>query len=78
MKNFNDITWEDISPVVYGIVAGCIICIPLVWGIVHMEQKEQTAPPQKFEVVDTYKNCEVVRYTPHNSAHYNYFLDCTK
>jgi len=43
-----------------------------------MEQKEQTTLPQKFEIVDTYKNCEVVRYTPPSSARYHYFLDCAK
>jgi hypothetical protein len=74
MKNFKNLTWEDIAPVVYGIAAGCVIGIPLVWGIIHI--KEQTTLPQKFEVMDTYKNCEVVRYTPPNSARYHYFLDC--
>jgi hypothetical protein len=74
MKNFKNLTWEDIAPVVYGIVVGCI----LIWGILYMEQKEQTTLPQKFEIVDTYKNCEVVRYTPPSSARYHYFLDCAK
>jgi len=31
---------------------------------------------QKFEVVDTYNGCNVVRYTPDYSARYTYFLDC--
>lgn len=75
MKNFKNLTWEDIAPVVYGITVGCIICGPLTWGIIHTWQKE---PSQKFEVVDTYNNCEVVRYTPVNSARYHYFLDCTR
>jgi hypothetical protein len=35
-------------------------------------------PDQKFEVVDTYKECDIVRYTPDNSARYSYFLDCRK
>jgi hypothetical protein len=75
MKNFKNLTWEDIAPVVYGIAAGCVIGIPLAWGIIHI--KEQTTPPQKFEVVDTYKNCEVVRYTA-DFIGYAYFLDCAK
>jgi len=30
-----------------------------------------------FEVVDKYDNrCNVIRYTPENSARYVYFLDC--
>ena len=29
-----------------------------------------------FEVVDRYKECDVVRYTPHQVAEYKYFLYC--
>ena len=29
-----------------------------------------------FEVVDTYKGCDVVRYAPHQAATYKYFLHC--
>ena len=32
-------------------------------------------PEKKFEVVDTYKGCDVVRYTD-SSTRWNYFLDC--
>ena len=39
--------------------------------------KSRPSPPErKFEVVDTYKGCDVVRYTPDYSARYAYFLDC--
>ena len=31
-----------------------------------------------FEVVDQYKECDVVRYTPHQAAEYKYFLYCEK
>jgi hypothetical protein len=31
-----------------------------------------------FEVVDRYKECDVVRYTPHQVAEYKYFLYCEK
>ena len=37
---------------------------------------EQSKPI--IEVVGTYKECDVVRYTPDNSARYSYFLDCKK
>ena len=33
---------------------------------------------QKFEVVDTYKGCEVVRWNNNQLAEYKYFLDCNK
>ena len=29
-----------------------------------------------FEVVDKYKECDIVRYTPHQVAEYKYFLYC--
>ena len=31
-----------------------------------------------FEVVDQYKECDVVRYAPHQVAEYKYFLYCEK
>jgi hypothetical protein len=32
----------------------------------------------KFQVVDKYGQCDVVRYTPYTSSKYFYFLDCSK
>jgi hypothetical protein len=34
-------------------------------------------PEKKFEVVDRYKQCDVVRYTD-PSTRWNYFLDCSE
>ena len=31
-----------------------------------------------FEVVNRYKECDVVRYAPHQVAEYKYFLYCEK
>jgi hypothetical protein len=31
-----------------------------------------------FEVVDKYKECDIVRYAPHQVAEYKYFLYCEK
>ncbi len=39
-------------------------------------EMQPTSVDKKFEVVDTYKGCDVVRYTPDHSARYTYFLDC--
>ena len=30
------------------------------------------------EVVDKYKECDIIRYTPHQVAEYKYFLHCPK
>ena len=43
-----------------------------------MKPNQPTPPDQKFEVVDTYRGCSVVRYSPTNAARYTYFLDCKK
>lgn len=39
---------------------------------------EMTPSPvdRKFQVVDTYKGCDVVEYRPDYSARYSYFLHC--
>ena len=41
-------------------------------------EMQPTPIDRKFEVVDTYKGCDVVQYTPTNAARYTYFLDCRK
>ena len=47
-------------------------------GAANWLDMQPSPPDRKFEVVDTYKGCEVVQYTPDNSARYTYFLDCSK
>jgi len=45
---------------------------------VFKREDEPQKPQSNFEVVDTYKGCDVVRYTNPNLANYQYFLDCKK
>jgi hypothetical protein len=47
-------------------------------GAANLFESQPSAPDQKFAVVDTYRGCDVVRYTPTNAARYTYFLDCKK
>ncbi len=67
-------TIETLGVVLLSSLFGFIIFLPIYLAITETTEE----PPQKFEEVDTYKNCVVVRYTPPNSAHYHYFLDCTR
>jgi ABC-type long-subunit fatty acid transport system fused permease/ATPase subunit len=67
-------TLETLGVVLLSSLFGFILFLPLYLAITETTEE----PPQKFEVVDTYKNCVVIRYTPHNSAHYHYFLDCPR
>jgi len=39
---------------------------------------EVSKPTSNFEVIDIYKDCDVVRYAAPNGANYHYFLDCEK
>ena len=41
------------------------------------ENVKPSAPQSNFNVESQYKSCDVVRYTPDNSARYAYFLDCS-
>ena len=43
--------------------------------LAHFASGGKTLEPS-FEVVDTYKGCDVVRYAPHQVAEYKYFLHC--
>ena len=45
-------------------------------GAANWVESKPSPPERKFEVVDTYNGCNVVRYTPDYSARYAYFLDC--
>ena len=45
-------------------------------GAANWVESKPSPPERKFKVVDTYKGCDVVRYTPDYSAKYAYFLDC--
>ena len=58
------------------IVIGSII---LIFSTMKQNQSSKVLEPKtNFEVVDTYKGCAVVRYSPPNGANYHYFLDCQK
>ncbi len=52
-----------------------IVMFGLNVGMSHIESRS-TPPETRFEVVDTYNECNVVRYTPDYSAKFAYFLDC--
>jgi len=64
---------------IFRIVWIAIGSICLIFGIIKQYQPvEAQQYKSKFEVIDTYKGCDVVRYSPPNGANYHYFLDCQK
>jgi hypothetical protein len=64
------------------LVLGAIIGASSLILLFYMKNTTQPAEAQQyksnFEVIDNYKGCDVVRYSPPNGANYHYFLDCQK
>jgi len=46
----------------------------LIIGALAMNDTSIDQP--SFEVVDKYKECDIIRYAPHQVAEYKYFLYC--
>ena len=59
-----------------GVFAGAsAVFIIILIVLAHFASGGKPLEPS-FEVVDTYKGCDVVRYAPHQAAEYKYFLHC--
>ena len=56
------------------VTLGIVGIFTLIIGVLTMNNTSIDQP--SFEVVDTYKGCDVVRYAPHQVAEYKYFLYC--
>jgi uncharacterized iron-regulated protein len=65
------------GPFIFTAIVSIFLLAFLMNTSANLFESQPSPPDQKFEVVDTYKGCEVVRYTPDNSARYTYFLDCS-
>jgi hypothetical protein len=56
-----------------------VVFIIVMLVIINLSSGDKPINESSFEVVDKYDNrCNVIRYTPDNSARYVYFLDCEK
>ena len=64
------------SGFVFGFVAFISILAFILNASANWLDAQPTPSNQRFEVVDTYNGCNVVKYTPDHSAKYAYFLDC--
>jgi hypothetical protein len=42
------------------------------------KESQPETPKTKFEIVDKYKNCDLLRWTDHQLAEYKYVLYCPK
>jgi hypothetical protein len=64
------------SRFVFGFVVFVSVLAFIANASANWVESKPSPPERKFEVVDTYRGCNVVRYTPDYSARYAYFLDC--
>ena len=70
MTNF-----QHIRALINGVIIGASVCI---FGFYMAKPSTQLITSKSnFEVVDTYKGCDVVRWD-NSFAEYKYFLDCKK
>jgi hypothetical protein len=66
---------ERVACMVLGLFAGFVIFgLPM---LLSSGDREVTRDKGKFQIVDKYKNCDVVQYDEHFAATYKYFLHCS-
>jgi len=61
-----------------GVVIGSFVVIIVILFVIVNLTSTKPINEASFEVVDKYKECDVVRYAPHQVAEYKYFLYCEK
>ena len=60
-----------------GTVVGVLITfIVILFVIINFSSGDKPIDESSFEVVDKYKECDIVRYAPHQVAEYKYLLYC--
>ena len=69
---------QDYQRIIYGATIGVLSLLLVFYMLKPNKPAEVTESKSNFEVIDTYKGCAVVRYSPPNGVNYHYFLDCEK
>ncbi len=64
------------TPFIFVIVVSVLLYVYIAYNSANSQGSQPTPENEKFAVVDRYKGCDVVQYTPTNAARYTYFLDC--
>ena len=60
----------------FGVFAGAsVVFIIIILTLSYFASGDKSLE-SSFDVVDTYRGCDVVRYAPHQAAEYKYFLHC--
>ena len=61
-----------------GVVVGSFVALIVILLVIINVSSGGKPLESSFEVVDKYKECDIVRYAPHQVAEYKYFLYCEK
>jgi len=69
---------EYYKTLVVGAIIGASITILAFYMLKPEPQNHTVTPKTNFAVVDTYKDCNVIRWTDGMQAEFKYFLDCSK
>ena len=67
---------EYYKTLVVGVIIGASITILAFYMLKPEPQNHPIAPKSNFEVVDTYKGCDLVQWTNSMQAEYKYLLHC--
>ena len=60
----------------FGVFAGASVVFIIILIVLAHFASGGKPLSASFEVVDKYKECDIVRYAPHQVAEYKYFLYC--
>lgn len=55
---------------------GLLVLGVVIKGAANWLNHQPSQSESRFEVIDNYKGCNVVRYSPDYAARYFYFLEC--
>ena len=69
---------QDYQRIIYGATIGILSLLLVFYMLKPNKSSKVLESKSNFEVIDNYKGCDVVRYSPPNGANYHYFLDCQK
>jgi hypothetical protein len=59
-------------------IGASVVFIIILIVLAYFASGDKPINSASFEVVDKYKECDIVRYEPHQVAEYKYFLYCEK
>ena len=68
--------FEYRKTLITGAIIGLSVMLLVIYMVKPSPQNHTVTPKTNFAVVDTYKGCDVVRWTDGMQAEYKYFLHC--